>query len=262
MSSLVWDQVGDRRYQAGIDRGVLYLPDGSAVPWNGLTGMDEESNVETNSFYVDGVKHLDAISPGEFAGTLRAFTYPDELDALVGVRDNGYGVSLYDQPLVPFGLSYRTKIGNDVDGVDHGYKLHILYNIMANPGSKSFATIASESAPMEFTWALTCTPNAAPGVRPTAHISLDSTQMSSSSLAAIEERLYGSASLDPSLPSLSEIFDLSIESAPISVVDNGDGTWTMTAPDDLITLSGDGTFEVQSIDATYLDSDTYEVPTT
>ena len=141
MATLVWDQIGERIYQTGVDRGVLYLHDGTVVPWNGLTSMDESSNSELKSFFLDGVKYLENLSPGDFLGKLKAFTYPDEFDQVNGIAPVAPGLLYYEQPPKSFNLSYRTRVGNDIEGTEYGYKIHILYNVIANPDSVSRNTI-------------------------------------------------------------------------------------------------------------------------
>jgi hypothetical protein len=192
MATLIWDAVGDRTYQTGIDRGVLYLPDGTGVAWNGLIDMEESSTNEMKSYYLDGVKYLEAVSPGEFIGKLKAFTYPEEFDALNGLAAVAPGFNLHNQPPRSFNLSYRTKVGNDIEGLDHGYKIHILYNVIANPESSSFGTIQESSiGAIEFGWTLTGTPPKIASFRPTVHISIDSRTTPPDVLQMLENKLYG-----------------------------------------------------------------------
>lgn len=207
MTVLEWDRVGDRRYETGIDRGVLYLPDGSAVPWNGLTGLTESRGREVKSFYTDGVKYLDHSVPGDFAANLTAITYPDELDELLGDVEYAPGVSLYDQRAQMFNLSYRTRVGNDLDP-DAGYKIHILWNLLAVPADVAFASNGDSVAPVAFAWSLTATPSQMFGIRPTAHISLNSLRMDPETLDTIEALIYGTVGTDPVLPTLVELLAL------------------------------------------------------
>lgn len=206
MTVLVWDQVGERVYQTGVDRGVLYLEDGTVAVWNGLTGVEESPSSESKSFYLDGRKYLENLLPGDFSAKLKAFTYPEEFDSVNGIVNDPPGLAYYDQPAKSFNLCYRTQVGNDLLGSDYGYKLHLLYHILANPDVKSFATLDDSSAqPVEFSWTLSGTPVTIAGLRPTAHVSVDSTKIASELLQALEDILYGTESDDPSLPTIEEI---------------------------------------------------------
>lgn len=208
MTALAWDQISERIYQTGVDHGVLYLHDGIVVPWNGLISVEESSNSDLKSFYLDGVKYLENLTPGDFLGKLKAFTYPDEFDAVNGITTLDSGLSYHEQPPKSFNLSYRTKIGNDVDGTEHGYKIHILYNLLAVPDSQGYNTLQdSDVSPVEFSWSLTGTPVKPSGLRPTVHISIDSRVTPSNILSIIEDILYGTDTTEPSLLSIDDIDD-------------------------------------------------------
>lgn len=208
MTTIEWDRVGERRYETGVDRGVLYLLDQSAVPWNGLTSMTENRTRDVKEYYIDGVKYLDHFVPGCFSGKLQAFTYPDELETVLGTAEFVPGVFVHDQPTSLFHLSYRTRIGNDVDGPDHGYKLHILYNLQATPDDATFSTIGEAVDPQQFSWTLSGVANAMIGIRPTSHISLDSRLIDPGMLSILEARLYGTAEANPTLPGVVELLAL------------------------------------------------------
>lgn len=209
MTELVWDKAGEHRFETGIDRGVLYLPDGSAVPWNGLVSVTEDRSRDVKSYYIDGIKYLDKHIPGSFAAKLDAFTYPDELDELIGISEFAPGVQIHDQRTRLFNLSYRTGIGNDLEGLDFGYKIHILYNILANPADVAFETLGGKAASAKpFSWQLTGTPQNVFGIRPTSHVSLDSRRIDPDLLTSIEEKLYGTTLDNPSLPSLLDLLEL------------------------------------------------------
>jgi len=205
MTALEWDKVGDRRYETGVDRGVLFPPSGSAVPWNGLTSITETVSREVKSYYIDGVKFLDHHIPGSYSAKLSAYTYPDELDQLLGMSEFVPGVFLHDQRIKLFHLSYRTLVGNDIDGTDHGYKVHIVYNVLAVPSDKAMDTISEQASVDPFEWDLTGTPNLMFGARPTAHISLDSRRIAPTTLELIEGLLYGTSDADPNLPTLVDL---------------------------------------------------------
>ena len=202
MTALAWDEVGERRYETGVDRGVLYPRNGVGVPWNGLTAITEVRAKEVKSYYSDGIKYLDHQVLGAFSGTLQAYTYPDELDVLTGNPAFAAGVFLHDQPVRAFSLSYRTRIGNDLDGEDHGYKLHLLYNVLAAPGDFAAVSLAKSVTPQVFEWTLNAVPPLAVGIRPTAHISLNTRSIDPDLLSDIEDILYGTVSTDPEFPDL------------------------------------------------------------
>jgi hypothetical protein len=207
MTPLVWDQVGERRYEMGVDRGVLYLPDGSAVAWNGLTSVNETVSREVKSYYIDGIKYLDHHVPGSYAAKLSAFTYPDEFEALVGNPEFAPGVVLHDQRSKLFNLSYRTQVGSDLDE-ELGYKVHVLYNLLANPSDITFDSKSDSPDLKPFTWDLTGTPSVMFGIRPTSHISLDSRRIDPDLLFEIEGLLYGMPTTDPALPNLVDLLGL------------------------------------------------------
>jgi hypothetical protein len=220
MTRLVWNKTGERKFEAGVDRGVLYLPDGSGVPWNGLIGVEEDlSNVESTPYYYDGVKYLDTRYPGDFSATLRAYTYPDEFLQFDGYADLAHGALLAHQPVYDrFSLSYRTHIGNDVDGPTHGYKIHILYNLVATPDNRSYPTLSRTVDPTDLSWKIAGVPEHVPGYRPTVHLVLDTTRLDPHLVADIEALLYGE----------DEIVDIPVE----DILDGGSPTTVLTGDAD------------------------------
>jgi hypothetical protein len=206
MAKLVWDQVGERRYETGIDHGVLYIPNDSGVyvngvAWNGLTSVAESpSGAEPNAQYADNIKYLNLFSAEEFGATIEAFTYPDEFAQFDGLAVPTPGVAIGQQARRTFGLSYRTKIGNDVQGDDLGYKLHLVYGCQASPSEKSYNTINDSPEAITFSWEITTTPVAVPNLKPTSIITIDSTAVDETTLLSLENTLYGSEGIDPSLP--------------------------------------------------------------
>jgi hypothetical protein len=222
MTAIAWDAVGQRRYQSGIDRGVLYLQDGRAVPWNGLTQITENVSSEVKSYYLDGIKYLDKHIPGSYSAKLQAITYPDELDDLTGNREFSPGVFLHDQSHKLFNLSYRTLIGNDLQGTDYGYKIHIVWNVLATQSDFTYKSLSDSMGVDPFEWDLNATPNLMFGIRPTAHISLDSRRMSPGDLTTLELMLYGSALFNPQLPGIVDLLGL-IENMEGAVIVGGDG---------------------------------------
>jgi hypothetical protein len=210
------------------------------------------------------VKYLETVAPGDFSGRLRAVTYPDEFDSVNGVGSPAPGLSYHDQPVKSFSLSYRTRVGNDVDGLDHGYKIHLLYNLVAMPENMVFATVADPSMPIEFAWTLNgVPPTIRRSFRPTVHISIDSTEVDPETLAAIENVLYGTDTTAPRLPGIDELTDLFQSLGVLIIVDNGDGTWTaIDVGNDYITMLDPSTFQIDHADAIFLDASTYQISTT
>ena len=221
MSKLVWDQTGERYYETGVKQGVLYpqatggtYPKG--VAWNGLTAVTESpSGAEATALYADDIKYLNLISAEEFGATIEAYTYPDEFAQCDGSATLATGVSIGQQSRKAFGLCYRTTLGNDVDGNDFGYKLHIIYNALAAPSEKAYATINDSPEAITFSWEVTTTPVNVTGFKPTASITIDSTKVDKSKLASLEEILYGKDApsnggegTDPRLPLPNEIAEL------------------------------------------------------
>lgn len=214
MAALAWDLVGDRFYETGIDHGVLYIPDqagvyATGVAWNGLTSVTESpTGAEANAQYADNIKYLNLYSAEEFGATIEAFTYPDEFGQCDGTAEPQPGIYIGQQGRRSFGLSYRTNIGNDLDGQDYGYKLHLVYGALAAPSEKAYATINDSPEAITFSWEVTTTPVAVDGYKPTALLTIDSTKVDAGDLADLEEILYGTEIDDPRLPLPDEIIDL------------------------------------------------------
>ena len=191
MAPLTWDQVGDRLYETGVDHGVLYLPDAAGVyntgfAWNGLTTVTETpSGAEASPQYADNIKYLNMISAEEFGATIEAFTYPEEFAQCDGTDLPSPGVAIGQQGRKMFGLSYRTRVGNDVDGTEFGYKLHLLYGCLAAPSEKAYATINDSPEAIAFSWDVTTTPVPVTNLKPTALIVIDSTVVDPTDLAAL-----------------------------------------------------------------------------
>lgn len=261
---LVWDKIGERVYQAGVDRGVLYLQDGRVVVWNGLINVEESTSRELKSFYLDGIKYLESLPPKTFIGKLKAFTYPDEFDLINGQTEVVSGLFYHDQPSQSFNLSYRTKIGNDIDGSDYGYKIHILYNIIANLDNHSFDTFNDSSVkPVEFSWTLSGTPPMIDNFRPTVHITIDSTKTDSDIMKILEDILYGTSINNPNLPSIQEIAELMGYPTALIIIDNGDGSWSaIDSSNKYITFIDETFFQITNANVDYLDSETYKISST
>jgi hypothetical protein len=213
MPALVWDQVGERLYETGVDHGVLYIPDAtgvyaSGVAWNGLTSVTESpSGAEATALYADNIKYLNLISVEEFSATIEAYTYPDEFAEYDGLVLPKEGVSIGQQPRKLFGLSYRTRLGNDVEGEEHGYKLHLVYGCKASPSEKAYNTINDSPEAITFSWEVSTTPVPVTGYKPTALIIVDSTVVAPADLASLETELYGGATA-ANLPTPDEVLAL------------------------------------------------------
>lgn len=211
VGALTWDQVGERTYETGVDKGVLYLADNSGVygmgfAWNGLVTVTESpSGAESNPQYADNIKYLNLISAEDFGGTIEAFTYPEEFAWCDGTAVAQPGVILGQQSRRLFGLSYRTRKGNDVQGTDFGYKLHLIYGAQASPTERAYSTINDSPEAITFSWEFSTTPVPVTGHKPTASIIIDSTEVDAPSLVALETELYGAVAAAPSLPQPDEV---------------------------------------------------------
>lgn len=215
MAKITWDDTGKRIYETGVDHGVLYpygtseAPYGTGVAWNGLTNVSESpSGAEPSPIYADNIKYVNLMSNEEFGATIEAYTYPDEFAECDGSKELAPGVYAGQQARKIFGLSYRTKIGNDVDGEDHGYKLHLIYGALAAPTERSYATINDSPEATTFSWEISTTPVEVTGGKPTACITIDSTKVDTTKLAALEKILYGDGATGPKLPLPDEVAEM------------------------------------------------------
>ena len=197
MARLQWDKTGERVYESGVDHGVLYVMDGTGaygtgVVWNGLTAVTESpSGAEPNPQYADNIKYLNLISAEEFGATIEAFTYPKEFEQCDGTASLAPGITIGQQTRKTFGFSYRTKVGNDVEGQDAGYKLHLVYGALAAPSERAYSTINDSPEAITFSWEVTTTAVAVEGHKPTAILTIDSTLVDEADLTALEDLLYG-----------------------------------------------------------------------
>lgn len=210
MSKLVWDQTGERLYETGVSKGVLYVQEGAAYPngvaWNGLTAVTESpSGAEATALYADDIKYLSLMSAEEFGGTIEAYMYPDEFKVCNGEADLATGVSIGQQTRKTFGFCYRTIIGNDTDSNNHGYKLHLVYGALASVSEKAFATVNDSPEAITFSWEFTTTPVNVEGFKPTSIVTIDSTKADETKLKALEDVLYGSEDVEARLPLPDEV---------------------------------------------------------
>lgn len=212
MSKIVWDKTGERYYETGVEKGVLYPQVGGAYPkgvaWNGLTAVTESpSGAEPTALYADNIKYLNLMSNEEFGATIEAYTYPDEFAECDGSAELAEGVRVGQQTRKTFGMSYVTRKGNDTEGTDHGYIIHLIYGALAAPSEKAYATINDSPEAITFSWEVSTTPVEVAGMKPTACITIDSTKVDGTKLQALEAKLYGGDEPDasPTLPLPAEI---------------------------------------------------------
>ena len=214
MAKLVWDESGKRVYETGVRNGVLYVQGengayGNGVAWNGLTAVTESpSGAEPTALYADDIKYLELFSAEEFGATIEAYTYPAEFEACDGSASLGEGVTIGQQDRKAFGLCYRTIVGNDVKGNEHGYKLHLIYGAKAKPSEKAYATVNDSPEAVTFSWEVSTTPVNVAGFKPTASVTIDSTKIEAGKLKAIEDKLYGTETQEPTLLMPDEIKQL------------------------------------------------------
>lgn len=220
MSKLQWDKIGERLYETGLDRGVLFpMGDNGSyakgVAWNGLTAVNENpSGAESNPLYADNQKYVNLISAEDFGATVEAYTYPPEFEVCDGSAEPAPGVTIGQQTRKAFCLAYRTLIGNDLLGQDYGYKIHLIYGAQASPSEKNRQTVNDNPDAVSFSWDMTTTPVDVPGFKPTAHLTIDSTKTDKDKLAALEAIIYGTDASDGSegtesrLPMPSEVIEL------------------------------------------------------
>jgi len=214
MAVLEWDKTGERTYETGISKGVFYpMSDNNDYPkgyaWNGLSSVSENpSGAESTSVYADNIKYLNLISAEDFGATIEAYTAPDEFAICDGSAAIATGVSVRQQTRKKFGLCYRTEIGNDAQGENFGYKLHLVYNCTAAPSEHSYSTINDSPEADTMSWEITTTAEPIPGYKASATITIDSTKVAKEKLTALEAMLYGTESEDAKLPTPKEIIDL------------------------------------------------------
>lgn len=263
MTRILWDQTGERIYESGVDRGVLYLLDGAGIPWNGLIAVDETISTTVEPVYFDGNKVNEIISAGNYAAKLKAYTYPDEFLEFEGTYNDPSGFSVADQPQSRFHLSYRTKVNSDIEGEEQAYKIHILYNVTAVPSPKSYQTDTLTTEPIEFEWDISAVPSEISGFKPSAHIIIDSRKIVPFLLEDIEELLYGSDEVDPRLPLAEGLAKFLRDWDRLIITATGAGIWTaFSIKDDFITMLDATTFQINNANAVYLDADTYEISNT
>lgn len=250
MSKINWDSTGSRFYETGVDHGVLYV-NGFAVPWNGITSITETYKSTEGISFLDGYRYMNTISLNQFNATLNAFTYPEEFEECLG-RVNDLMLSKPKQ----FNLSYRTKIANDISGVDLGYKIHLIYNAIALEAKNDFVSYGSQITPTEFSWNIATLPVETP-LSPTSHIILDSTKINPTVFSQIEELLYGTDYTDPYFPSVTELIDIFDTNSYFRIYDHGDGSFTAVGDDDHVKEIEPTVFELSSVSVINTSDDSY-----
>jgi hypothetical protein len=206
MPRLVWGAVGERYFETGVDRGVLYVGSDPGVAWNGLISVSESpSGGDPKPYYLDGIKYLNIAAAEEFEATLDAFSAPREFGPCDGMASIQNGLIATQQPRKSFGLSYRTLIGNDLDGAEHGYRIHLVYNALAEPSQRSHKTYGDQLDVADFSWSITTLPPSITGYKPTAHLIVDSTLADPDVLISVENILYGDNSHSARMPAPDEL---------------------------------------------------------
>lgn len=206
MAQLVWDAVTTRFYETGVSNVALYIPDGTGAyangyAWSGVVSITESpSGAEPSPQYADNIKYLNLYSNEEFGLTIEAFMWPEEFEQCDGTASPAVGVSIGQQARKPFGLAYKTLVGNDAEGTDHGYKLHLAYGCQASPSEKGYSTVNDSPEAVTFSWEVTTTPVAVTDLKPTSLITIDSRTADPAMLAAFEIILFGDGTTEPSLP--------------------------------------------------------------
>lgn len=261
MTKITWGNLTSRQYETGLDRGVLYLNGNPAIPWNGLTGVDENGSDAAVGYYIDGRPFLFFPKPKEFSATLRALTFPEQFSSVMGLVEAADGMYLDSQVGDTFGLSYRTRVGSAVSE-DLGYKIHLVYNASVALQGTTYETLSDSVNPIEFAWDIQAVPVLIEGYRPTAHIVIDTRHMDKAHIMKIEAMLYGTGNTDGHLPDPSVILDLLSFGDTINIYDNEDGTWTAEGSYANVYLIGDGIFEIKNVDATDNGDGTYTISST
>lgn len=239
MTKLVWDQTATSSYEAGVDRGVFYPSNGPGIVWNGLTSVQESpSGADEDTRYIDGVKTRTRRKNAEFAGTIEAFTYPEEMYEDVFSRRKQRG----------FGFSYRVMTGES-------YKVHLVYNVLLGPEKHDYQYEDNST----FSWDFTTKPVHIPGLRPSAHLVVDSAIAYPHTMQAFEDLIYGSDAAEARFPTPAEVLAIFEENAIVKVIDHGDGSWTITGPDDVLIVNPDGSFELTWPSAVWVDQEMYTV---
>lgn len=257
-TTLAWDQEGSKYYSDGLDRGVLYLSDGTGVVWNGLFEVARKSGTKSKPVYYDGAVIHNTFTTPSFTGTLKAYMYPDQFEAYDGSDEPLSGVLIHEQRPNTFGLSWRTKITKDTGVVC--YRIHLLYNVSAIPETIRWETERDTPIMQVMTWKITAVPGYSQHQAPSSYVTFDTEEVPTAFLESIERQLYGDGSTIPTMPSYEALMQEIEDFYKIEIIDNNDGTWTLrTQQDGLITYGPDGDFRVVGTNAQYADADTFVI---
>lgn len=261
MTRLVWNDTGKRFFEAGVDMGVLFTRNANGVPWNGLVSVTEKPvRTDVKEFFIDGVKYAQNSMRGGFEATLEAYQSPEEFDACDGTAAVGQGFYATNQRRTIFDLAYRTRIGNDLEAQNHAYKIHLIYNAVAAPSDRSYSSLNQDIEPATLAWDITTIPLRMQGFQPSSHFIVDSRRADSGALSSLEGILYGTGSTEPRMPSLLEAMSLFQPGAPLfNVVDNGDGSFTVTGPEEMVQIIDSDSFMLNSPTVVMLNETTYQV---
>lgn len=259
MAQLSWDSIGERFYEIGVDRGVLYVND-VGYAWNGLVSIDEApTGGDPTPFYYDGEKYLNLAAREEFEATINAYYSPEQFDQCDGILPAATGLFATQQRRKPFGLSYRTKIGSDTDGHDHGYKIHIVYNALVAPTQRTRSSISDDIDIPVLSWPITTKPVPVPGMMRTAHFVIDSTEAGPIAMSSLEDLLYGDDLADAVLPTVQQLLDIFTDSEEFIVEELGGGEWSISGSVDAVTDISGGLYEITSDTVVPIDADSTEI---
>jgi hypothetical protein len=263
VTRLAWGAIGERFYETGVDRGVLFVDDNPGVAWNGIVSVDENpSGGVARPYYLDGVKYLNQPGREEFEFTIEALYSPQEFDVCDGAAAYQTGVFVMQQRRKSFNFSYRSAIGNDIEFQRHGYKIHLIYNALAKPTSNKHATEDDGLTVTALNWQCTTKPIVIPGFMRSAHIVVDSTLVPAFVLSGLEDILYGTDSTDGRMPTPTEIAELFNDTSAFTVTDNGDGSFTVDGSALAVAEGPTGTFTFSSVGVTVISPGIIELTST
>lgn len=260
MTRIDWDVAGERVFESGVDRGVLFVPGLDGVPWNGLTAVQENpAGGASTPYYYDGEKYLNLSSPEEYAATISAFTYPDEFEVCDGVAEVDFGLSILHQPRQSFSFSYRTKVGNDIAGQDFAYKIHFIWGALATPSTRDNKSRSESVDITDFSWNITLLPPPVTGFKASGHVVLDTRVANPGAITAIEAILYGDDDNPSRMPSLDDLITAVEDALTVHVTDLTGGLYTISGPDADVTDNGDDTFTINWPSVVEVDTDIYSI---
>lgn len=257
---ITWDNIDERYFQHGVDRGVLYPSGVDPVPWNGITGVDEAGNGSTSVSYIDGMIYLADSDASDYSGKLTAFFYPDAFAVCIGQPQIADGLIIDNQKPKRFSLSYRSLIGSGTEGDMFGYQIHLIYNAMASLDGYSRQSLNNTPTPLEFSFNLVATPVRLPGFRPSAHYIIDTRRLDPDTIAELEGILYGSGVTAGRLPAPIELYELLTFGPEVIATVHPDGTYAIKGSRENVFLTGDHTtYQINNVNAADLGDGTYTI---